>query len=245
MAKAKRKLVQQPQPMYQENVYNFNHFETPQNKRKQVTLLPKSIKQEEYIDHLSNWNKFIVFALGPAGTGKTLLAVLAGIRALKQGDVDKIVITRPTVGVDGEDIGFLPGNVDSKMLPWVKPIMDIFSEYYSARDITRMLEEGTIEITPMMFIRGRTFKNSWIVADEFQNSSITQMKALLTRIGDGSKMVVTGDLEQMDKQFVSDNGLRDFLSRLYKTQSDMIVSIEFDSRDVQRHPVVKEVLALY
>jgi len=243
LAKAKRKVIQQP--MRQENIYNFNQFESPQNKRKQVTLLPKGVKQEEYIDYLSDWDKHIVFALGPAGTGKTMLAVLAGIRALKTGDTDKIIITRPTVGVDGEDIGYLPGNVDSKMLPWTKPIMDVFAEYYSARDITRMLGEGTIEITPMMFVRGRTFKNSWIIADEFQNSSVNQMKTLLTRIGDGSKMVVTGDLEQMDKQFMSDNGLKDFINRLSKTQSEMMVSVEFDSRDIQRHPVVKEVLSLY
>jgi len=213
--------------------------------KRNINLIPKTIKQEDYITLLTDWEKTIVFATGPAGTGKTMLAVLAGLKAFKAGEIDKIIITRPAVEVDNEKHGFLPGDLNSKMEPWVRPIFDVMQEYYSTKDIARMLEEKTIEISPLAYLRGRTFKQAWIIFDEAQNSTINQMKMVLTRIGDGSKMVITGDLAQNDRQFANDNGLRDFIERLTQAKSYDIAKVDFGAKDIQRHPVVKEVLGLY
>jgi phosphate starvation-inducible PhoH-like protein len=224
------------------NTISFNNYV---QQKKSVVLLPKSLKQEEYIDLLTDPKKLIVFATGPAGTGKTMLAVMAAIRAYKEGKVNKIIITRPAVGVDDEQHGFLPGDLNAKMAPWTRPIMDVVGEYYNPKEVVRMLEEQTIEISPLAYMRGRTFKRSWIIFDEAQNSSISQMMAVLTRLGDGTKMVVTGDLNQRDKKFTSDNGLVDFLSRLEKSGSKLIQTVNFSARDVQRSEAVREVLKLY
>ena len=225
------------------NIVNFNTYVTQQ--RKAVTLIPKSIKQEEYIDLLLDPTKLVVFATGPAGTGKTMLAVLAAIKAFKEGECDKIVITRPAVGVDDEKHGFLPGDLNEKMAPWTRPIFDVMKEYYSPREIALMLEDETIEISPLAFLRGRTFKNSWVIFDEAQNSTTNQMKMVLTRLGDNSKMVITGDLNQNDRKFATENGLREFISLLSKSNSQMISVVDFGLKDIMRHAVVKEVLSLY
>ena len=193
-----------------ENVVNFKTFV---EQRKSVTIIPKSVKQEEYVEMLLDPTKLIVFAMGPAGTGKTMLGVLAAIKALKEGDVEKIVITRPAVEVEGEKHGFLPGTLEEKLAPWMIPIFDVFKEYYSVRELTAMMEDEIIEIAPLGMMRGRTFKNAFIIADEMQNASPTQLLMLLTRIGDGSKMVITGDLRQRDKQFIKENGLSDFFEK--------------------------------
>lgn len=214
-------------------------------KSKQVVILPKSLKQEEYIDQLLDSRRLIVFATGPAGTGKTMLAVMAAIKNLKERKINRIVVTRPAVGVDDEQHGFLPGDLNAKMAPWTRPIMDVIQEYYSARDIANMLEEQIIEIAPLAYMRGRNFKNSWIIFDEAQNATVNQMKMVLTRLSEGSRLVVTGDLNQLDRKFSTDNGLRDFIERLKSTNSSMISSVDFGRRDVQRHPVVAEVLKLY
>ena len=224
------------------NVVNFKTFV---QQRKTVTLIPKSLKQEEYIDHLLNPEKLVVFATGPAGTGKTMLAVLAAIKAFKEGECEKIIITRPAVGVDDEKHGFLPGDLNEKMAPWTRPIFDVMKEYYSPREIALMLEDETIEISPLAFLRGRTFKNAWIIFDEAQNSTSNQMKMVLTRIGDNSKMVITGDLNQNDRKFATENGLREFIALLPKSRSQMIELVHFDNKDIMRHAVVKEVLELY
>lgn len=216
-----------------------------QQKNRQVVMLPKTLKQEEYIDFLLDSTRSIVFATGPAGTGKTMLAVMAAIKAYKDGRVDRIVITRPAVGVDDEEHGFLPGDLNAKMAPWTRPIMDVVMEYYSARDIARMLEEQIIEIAPLAYMRGRNFKRCYIVFDEAQNATVNQMKMVLTRLSHESKLVVTGDLNQMDRKFNSENGLRDFLERLKVAKSSSIASVDFGRRDVQRHPTVSEVLKLY
>jgi len=147
--------------------------------------------------------------------------------------------------VDDERHGFLPGNITAKMEPWTRPLFDVMQEYYSTKDIARMIDENTIEIAPLAFMRGRNFRDSWIIADEMQNATAGQIKMLLTRLGEGSKIVVTGDLQQMDKKFIAENGLRDFLTRLDSGSSQRISSVEFTGRDIQRHPVVAEVLKLY
>ena len=224
------------------NTLSFNQYV---QQRKTVHLIPKSLNQEHYIELLTNQTKHIVFATGPAGTGKTMLAMLAGIKAFKEGQVSKLILTRPAVGVDDERHGFLPGNINAKMEPWTKPLFDVIQEYYSPREVARMLEEQVIEISPLAFMRGRTFKGSWVVADEMQNATPGQIKMLLTRLGEGSKIVVTGDTRQADR-CDKDNGLLDFkgLVEAYQ-QSKYVAGVEFQSKDIARHPAVKEVLNIY
>ena len=212
-------------------------------KKQQVQIIPRNTSQESYLELLKNPKKYIVFAIGPAGTGKTMLGVQWAIKQLKEGVIDKIVVTRPAVSVD-EEHGFLPGTLNQKMEPWTKPIMDVFQEYYHTRQIADMLEEGTIEISPLAYMRGRTFKNAFIVADEMQNATQSQMKMLLTRLGEGSRMVVTGDLQQADRP--KENGLLDFLERYEEVSEHRMVAVaKFETKDIERHPVVREVLSIY
>jgi len=211
-------------------------------KKQRVSLHARNANQKTYIQKLQEESTSIVFAIGPAGTGKTMLAVQHGIKLYQEGIVDKIVVTRPAVSVD-EDLGFLPGDLNEKMAPWTRPIFDVFAEYYQQKDIAKMLEEGVIEISPLAYMRGRTFKNAYIIADECQNTTVNQMKMLLTRLGEGSKMVVTGDLNQADR--LEDNGLVDFCNLLANKNLKHIDIIEFDHRDIERHHAVKEVLAIY
>ena len=216
----------------------------PYLKRKQqVLIVPRNVSQENYLELLKNPKKFIVFAIGPAGTGKTMMGVQMAIKLFKEGVVNKIIITRPAVSVD-EEHGFLPGTLNQKMEPWTRPIMDVFEEYYHPKEIAEMLDDGVIEISPLAYMRGRTFKNAFIVADEMQNATPSQMKMLLTRLGENSRMVVTGDLNQADRP--SENGLLEFCS-LYGQGGDyrMIAMAQFGTRDVERHPVVREILSIY
>jgi phosphate starvation-inducible protein PhoH and related proteins len=215
------------------------------NQVRPINLIPKSRTQETYLDLLADPRKLIIFATGPAGTGKTMLAVLAALKALREGECQHIVVTRPAVGVDDEQHGFLPGDINEKMAPWTRPIFDIIGEYHRQPEIARMLEERIIEISPLAYMRGRTFKNSWIIADEMQNATPSQMKMLLTRLGEGSKMVVTGDTRQADRA-EADNGLLDFqrLVRDYKN-CQYVSGVEFGHKDIQRHPAVLEILKIY
>lgn len=219
-------------------------IEPYQKQRRTIQLIPKSRNQETYIDLLENPQRLIVYATGPAGTGKTMLAVLAALQAFRAGECSKIVITRPAVGVDDEQHGFLPGTLNQKMEPWTRPIFDIIEEYYRPQEVSRLLEEKYIEIAPLAYMRGRTFKNSWIIADEMQNATPSQMKMLLTRLGENSKMVITGDTQQADRR-AKDNGLLDFQSLMKNFDSQHIAGVEFAVRDVRRHPAVAEVLKLY
>jgi phosphate starvation-inducible PhoH-like protein len=212
-------------------------------KKQRVSINARNANQKLYLSKLYSESTSIVLAIGPAGTGKTMLAVQYGIKLFQEGKVDRIVVTRPAVSVD-EDLGFLPGDLNEKMAPWTRPIFDVLGEYYQKKEIANMLEEGVIEISPLAYMRGRTFKNAYIVADEMQNATQNQMKMLLTRLGEGSKMVVTGDLAQADR--VSDNGLIDFCNLLeQKEYLEHIDIIRFDSKDIERHNAVKEVLAVY
>ena len=211
-------------------------------KKQRVIIQARNSNQKVYLQKLQDESKSIVLAIGPAGTGKTMLAVQHGIKMFQEGIVDKIVVTRPAVSVD-EDLGFLPGDLNEKMAPWTRPIFDVFGEYYQQKEIAKMLEEGVIEISPLAYMRGRTFKNAYIVADECQNTTVNQMKMLLTRLGEGSKMVVTGDLAQADR--LEDNGLIDFCNLLGGKKLNHIDIVEFDHRDIERHNAVKEVLSVY
>lgn len=240
MSKRKQKFYQVE--AVENNIVSLNTF---YNKKRQVHLLPKTLNQETYINLLTDPAKVIVFATGPAGTGKTMLAMLAGIKALKEGVISKIVLTRPAVGVDDEKHGFLPGDLNSKMEPWTRPLFDVLADYYDRKEIARMLDEQIIEISPLAFMRGRTFKNSWIIADEMQNATPNQMKMLLTRIGERSKMIVTGDTRQADRSD-SDNGLLDFKALVSAyTNSVYVAGVEMTGKDIQRHPAVIEVLKIY
>ena len=147
--------------------------------KSKVELVPKNLNQETYIDRLEDPSTNIVFAIGPAGTGKSYLATLYSIQALKTGAVKKVVITRPNVALDDKDIGYLPGDIYGKMAPWTKPILEIFEDYYSPKTIAGMLENNIIELLPMAFIRGRTLKNSIILLDEAQNTTPNSMVVLL------------------------------------------------------------------
>ena len=242
MSKRKSKFYQAE--AVENNVVSINTYYN-NTKKRQVHLLPKTLNQETYINLLTDPAKIIVFATGPAGTGKTMLAVLAALKAFRSGECSKIVITRPAVGVDDEQHGFLPGTLNQKMEPWTRPIFDIIEEYYKPQEVARLLEEKYIEIAPLAYMRGRTFKNSWIVADEMQNATPSQMKMLLTRLGENSKMVVTGDTQQADRK-AKDNGLLDFQRLLANFgNSQYIAGVEFAIKDVRRHPAVAEVLKLY
>jgi phosphate starvation-inducible PhoH-like protein len=204
---------------------------------------PKNRHQEEYMSRLKNKNKKIIVVSGPAGTGKTLLATEQGVRLFLMGTYEKLIFTRPSVSVD-EELGFLPGTLEEKMAPWVRPIYDVLYNFISPREVQALMEDKIIEISPLGFMRGRTFKNAWIVADEMQNSTVSQMKMLLTRLGENSRIVITGDLEQNDRPHEI-NGMEDFLQKFKGKRSTSISSFEFDRADIQREEVVREVLDIY
>ena len=233
---AKRK-SQKRQTNYS-NVVEFTNFK----KQNQVTILPRNKNQEQYTLKLLDQKKDIVFGVGPAGTGKTLLAVQVAVKMFKEGVVDKIIVTRPAVSVD-EDLGFLPGTLEQKMAPWTRPIFDVLRDYFHAKEISDMIDEGIIEIAPLAYMRGRTFKQCFILADEMQNATENQMKMLLTRLGEGSRMAVTGDLAQADR--IKDNGLIRFVQKLQANNSARLDIVHFAQGDIERHEAVKEVLKIY
>ena len=227
---------------YQPNTIDFQ--KATKSQRRRIELVPKSRAQEQLILSLLDPETAVTVALGPAGTGKSYLAVCHAMRDLSQGMVQKIVLTRPAVTVEEEQHGFLPGDLNQKMEPWTRPLLDIMKEFYHPREVARMIDEGVIEISPLAFMRGRTFKSAWIIADEMQNATPNQMKMLLTRIGSGSRIVVTGDVEQTDRTTVN-NGLLDLAARLEQQPVDGLRVCRLGSRDIQRHPIIDSVLRIY
>ena len=225
-----------------ENYSNVVDITTHNQKKNHVEIIPRNKHQETYTLKLLDHKKDIVFGIGPAGTGKTLLAVQAAVKMFKESSIDRIVITRPAVSAD-EDLGFLPGTLEEKMAPWTRPLFDTLREYFSAQDIQGMLAEGILEIAPLAYMRGRTFKDSFIIADEMQNATQNQMKMLLTRLGENSQMAVTGDLNQADR--LKDNGLINFTQLLEKANADSIDVVQFEQKDIERHRAVKQVLEVY
>ena len=162
---AKRARKQQPKGSFNDMVIELQDY-----RRKKLQILPRNLHQEDLLEYLDDTSKHIVFATGPAGTGKTMMAVQMGIRKLEENLVDRIVITRPAVSVD-EQHGFLPGDLKQKMEPWTRPIFDFLEEYYNPKQVLKMVEDKTIEISPLAYMRGRTFKRSFILADEMQNAT--------------------------------------------------------------------------
>jgi len=224
--------------------------------KKQTVITPKSLSpkykpktenQRKYVELLNDKKTPLIVALGPAGCGKTLLGCVTAIEMLQKGEIQKIILTRPMITVEDEEIGFLPGNLVAKMDPWTKPMFDIFSEYYSMQDIIGMIHSGKIEVCPLAYMRGRTFHKSFIIADEMQNSSPTQILMLSTRLGEKSKMIIMGDLQQSDSKNRI-NGLSDFLDK-YNTrvehEIDGIGLIKLQSEDILRSSIVSQILKLY
>jgi phosphate starvation-inducible PhoH-like protein len=204
-------------------------------------IAARTLNQRRYLDLLTG-HAPVIISTGPAGTGKTLLACQVGSKALASGQVQRLILTRPAVSVD-EQHGFLPGNLNKKMEPWTRPMFDALSRYWSGKKIQDMMLDHRIEVCPLAYMRGRTFDNAWIIGDEMQNSTPSQMKMLLTRIGEGSKMVIAGDGAQHDRGF-EDNGLSDLISRI-DPQSESIKHLMFSDDDVVRAEVIKEILKMY
>jgi phosphate starvation-inducible PhoH-like protein len=205
-------------------------------------LSPRNLAQRKYIELLTSRIPVII-GTGPAGTGKTLLACNAASKALVSGRVDRLILTRPAVSVD-EQHGYLPGNLEQKMDPWTRPLFDSLYRSLSVKKVQEMMRNQQIEICPLAYMRGRTFDNAWIIGDEMQNSTPGQMKMLLTRIGDDSKMVVLGDMAQHERGF-EDNGLKDLVERLDGGYQVDISRVNFSDDDVVRSEVIKQILKLY
>lgn len=182
----------------------------------------------------------VVFGVGPAGVGKTMLATVYGLSLLQAGAVEKVIITRP-VRETGEKLGYLPGNINEKMDPYIKPVMDFMLKFMTFATVERMFKSGVIEIAPLAYMRGRTFENAFMLLDEAQNTTPEQMKMFLTRMGNNSKMVITGDINQSDLK--GHNGLQDAIDKLDNIPEIKI--IHFNSTDVVRHPVVARIVQAY
>jgi len=218
--------------------------EPTKTKSRPVNLVPKTINQERYIMALLDAEIDVAVVFGPAGTGKTYLALLAAIKALKANECKRIVLTRPAVAVEDEKHGFLPGDLNSKMEPWTRPALDVLREFFSGAELQTMLDDQVIEMCPLGYMRGRTFNDSWIILDEAQNSTPEHLLMLLTRIGTGSKIVINGDVEQSDRKNAQ-NGLLDLQHRLQRSPIDGVTLCEFGPKDVQRHRLIPDFLKLY
>jgi phosphate starvation-inducible PhoH-like protein len=244
LSRARGAKAQRRQQQYHQPVENTIDFHQAAKIQRSIDLVPKTRGQERLVLALLDPKVDVVVTLGPAGTGKTYLAMQAAIRALRKRDIDRIVLTRPAVGVEDERHGFLPGDLVSKMEPWTRPLLDVIREYYRPREIIKMLEDQVIEISPLAFMRGRTFKQSWVIADEMQNATPSQMKMLLTRIGADSRIIVTGDVEQADRTH-TENGLLDLCHRLALNTPLGMQVISLGQKDIQRHPLIGSILDLY
>ena len=201
------------------------------------SIIPKTPGQSRYMSVLQS-DKPIIIATGPAGSGKTMFACQVASEKIKTREYSKLILTRPIVAAD-EDMGYLPGEVERKMEPWTKPMIEIFEKY-----LTRGEMNARFSIEPLGFMRGRTFDNSYIIADEMQNSTVNQMKMLLTRIGENTKIIVTGDVEQSDLG-LEDNGLYDLLHRIGDDELEYSERVKMTNDDIVRHPAINELLQYY
>ena len=203
-------------------------------------LRPKTLGQKKYVDSIRK--NTIVFGVGPAGTGKTYLAMAMAITAFKNNDVNRIILTRPAIEA-GENLGFLPGDLQQKVDPYLRPLYDALYEIMGAENFARNMEKGAIEVAPLAYMRGRTLDNSFIVLDEAQNTTPEQMKMFLTRIGYGSKAVVTGDTTQIDLPRGKNSGLIES-TKILKNIDDIAIC-NLTNKDVVRHPLVQKIIAAY
>jgi len=209
-----------------------------QTRRK--SIVPKTLHQKAYLQRIRE--HAVAFGIGPAGTGKTYLAMASALEALTRGEVEKLILTRPAVEA-GEALGFLPGDLQEKILPYLRPLYDALYDMAGVEETQRMMEKGLIEIAPLAYMRGRTLANAFIILDEAQNTTPEQMMMFLTRLGDGSRMVVTGDLTQIDLPRTKRSGLRQVVQLLSGVEG--IAVFEFDSTDVVRHPLVQKIIDAY
>ena len=204
------------------------------------TIIPKSLGQKKYFEALNNYE--LVFGLGPAGTGKSYLAVAKGIDMLKKGIVEKIILTRPAVEA-GERLGFLPGDMKEKIDPYLRPIYDALYEMMPSDRVEKKIQSGEIEIAPLAFMRGRTFNNAFVIVDEAQNTTSVQMKMVLTRIGQDSRMVINGDLSQVDLPKGQVSGLKESEKILRNIKEIKVILLE--ANDVIRHRIVAKIIKAY
>jgi len=203
-------------------------------------VTPKTIGQKQYVDAMRK--KMIVFGIGPAGTGKTYLAMAMAIQAFKNNEVNRIILTRPAIEA-GEKLGFLPGDLQSKVDPYLRPLYDALYQIMGAESFLKNMEKGLIEVAPLAYMRGRTLDNAFIILDEAQNTTPAQMKMFLTRIGFGSKVIVTGDLTQKDLPDTAKSGL-DIALKILRKVEDISFCI-LTSKDVVRHPLVQKIVTAY
>jgi len=226
--------------------FKHGYSEPPRNGEIKIRELvkPRSAQQKEYWESL---NKFtFTIGIGPAGTGKTFLAIAAALKALESGEVERIILTRPVVE-SGERLGYLPGDLGSKMDPYLRPMLDAIIDLIGPRSTHKLMESDAIEICPLAYMRGRTFKKAYIVADEMSSSNPRQMKNLLTRIGQGSTIAIVGDPSQSDLPHGIENGLSHLVNRMkeYGSKPDGFNLINLSHKDIVRHPLIYQVLALY
>ena len=211
---------------------------TIKTSRKHINI--RSTNQQKYVNAIIENDA--VFAIGPAGTGKTYLAVARAVEALESSNIKRIVLVRPAVEA-GEKLGFLPGDLSEKVDPYLRPIYDALYEFIGFERVNRLIEKQVIEVAPLAFMRGRTLNEAYIILDEAQNTTIPQMKMFLTRMGFGSKMVITGDITQIDLPVPNQSGLIDAIKILHNI--DNIAFCNFDAHDVVRHQLVKKIVSVY
>ena len=240
----------QSKELEEEDIKSLYHFEQSKNsnvidedvtiKTPKKNIFARTERQKKYINSLFDSN--IVFSLGPAGTGKTFLAVAVAVNKLISGKVNKIILSRPAVEA-GENLGFLPGDLKDKIDPYLIPLYDSLSELIGFEKMQKKIEDGTVEIAPLAFMRGRTLKDSFVILDEAQNATDTQIKMFLTRLGKNTTMVVNGDPSQIDLPVSKSSGLLKSINILDNIEEIKIT--RFDSNDVQRHPLVSKIIDAY
>jgi len=207
---------------------------------KRQTVVPKTLNQKRYLQAIARYP--VTFGIGPAGTGKTYLAMAMALQELLNGAVERIILTRPAVEA-GEALGFLPGELQEKILPYLTPLYDAMHDMIGKEQTEKLLERGAVEIAPLAYMRGRTLSNAFVVLDEAQNTTHEQMMMFLTRLGDGSRMVVTGDITQIDLPRSKQSGLREAMRVLH--QVEPVKLFHFEGPDVVRHPLVQEIINAY